>query len=208
MGRKPNLVISKHFKRGAKIGDASNRYQFTCKHCGERFPKGRIESLYNHVTKSCTALPSQEKSALVLQIHELGLAANAAAPAANKAKLGDRTNAGDHVLPPDQQNFDALNVLAEASRQVVATQYSYPPTVTTGNDIGVTSRVLDPALENEGFSCSSFGGVDDGDPALENGAVFMRTLMSLRLTVSRNHLRWRHQYCSNFFRTQSASTSK
>lgn len=35
MGRKPNPLILEFFERGPKIGDQSNRYQHTCKRCGE-----------------------------------------------------------------------------------------------------------------------------------------------------------------------------
>lgn len=172
MGRKPNPVISKHFTRGAKIGDASNRYQFTCKQCGERFPKGRIETLYNHITMKCTALSSGEKSILVLQIHELDLAANAASAAKNMAKSEKSTKGGLQFSTSPQQPFDGLNALAEASRQVVATQSSRSAPATTNDDIGGTPMVLDPALEKETFPYKSFNGMKDYILAGENGGPF------------------------------------
>lgn len=36
MGRKPNQLILEFFERGPKLDDASNRYQHTCKSCGEK----------------------------------------------------------------------------------------------------------------------------------------------------------------------------
>jgi hypothetical protein len=38
MGRKPNQLILEYFERGPKLEDASNRYQHTCKSCGEKVP--------------------------------------------------------------------------------------------------------------------------------------------------------------------------
>lgn len=35
MGRKPNALILEFFERGAKLADQSNRYEHTCKRCGE-----------------------------------------------------------------------------------------------------------------------------------------------------------------------------
>lgn len=36
MGRRPNQLILEFFERGPKLEDASNRYQHTCKSCGEK----------------------------------------------------------------------------------------------------------------------------------------------------------------------------
>lgn len=35
MGRRPNIIVAEFFSRGAKLEDASNRYQHTCRRCGE-----------------------------------------------------------------------------------------------------------------------------------------------------------------------------
>lgn len=56
MGRKPNPLIQEYFDRGSKLADSSNRYPHTCKLCGERFPKGRLDSLMSHITKKCPAI--------------------------------------------------------------------------------------------------------------------------------------------------------
>jgi hypothetical protein len=35
MGRRPKAWVRRFFNRGAKLDDASNRYEHTCKACGE-----------------------------------------------------------------------------------------------------------------------------------------------------------------------------
>ena len=63
MGRKPNPLILSRFHRGTKLGDASNRYQYTCKACAEHFPKGRMDSLVAHLTgtsKRCPGMTDDE----------------------------------------------------------------------------------------------------------------------------------------------------
>ena len=133
MGRKPNALILQYFYRGAKLEDASNRYQHTCKACGEVFPKGRIDSLQNHITKKCTALDHPEKTKILLQFHN-SPSSSSASKAEKKAKEHRTTNIPAQHLHTPQQAFDGLNVLAEASRQVgpVETRAShiqtYPPT--------------------------------------------------------------------------------
>jgi hypothetical protein len=169
MGRKPNPIISKHFTRGAKLGDASNRYQWTCKQCGERFPKGRIDALYNHLSKKCTALSLKERKGLVLEIHNLSPAADA---------LGGEES---HLK---EQNCDRLNMLAEA----VANQHnypsSYPPppyshTFTKEDEMRVRSMVLDPALENDVVSSSHSGEIQADILAQQNGKPFCRSVLSM-----------------------------
>ncbi|KAK8174854.1 hypothetical protein BC567DRAFT_163615 [Phyllosticta citribraziliensis] len=71
MGRKPNQLILEFFERGPKLEDASNRYQHTCRSCGERFPKGRIDTLTAHLVKKCPALTSQDRQRAILQFHDL-----------------------------------------------------------------------------------------------------------------------------------------
>lgn len=53
MGRKPNQRVLEYFDRGARLADNSNRYEHTCKACGELFPKGRIETLIAHIERKC-----------------------------------------------------------------------------------------------------------------------------------------------------------
>jgi hypothetical protein len=143
MGRKPNPIILQYFDRGPKLEDASNRYQHSCKQCGEQFPKGRIDSLTNHLTKKCSAISLDERREVLLRLHNVGPAADSRAGATTTVQ-----NGGNVTLPfsPSRQ-FDRLNVLAEASRQVGATNepsrsggYTTQP-----NGEGV---VVDPALQN------------------------------------------------------------
>lgn len=169
MGRRPNPVFCKHFTRGAKIGNASNRYQWTCKQCGEHFAKGRVENLYNHLTISCSALTLKEKSDFALEIHQLRAVANAALAAKKKAEGEQIKEPACPFLPPLQHNLNGLNVLAEASRQVVATQYTYQPPFSSGNGIQGRPTVLDPALEVETYPKSFFASVNDGNAVRKNG---------------------------------------
>lgn len=51
MGRRPNQLILEYFERGPKLEDASNRYQHTCKSCGEKVSP-LDKSLWAKVQKS------------------------------------------------------------------------------------------------------------------------------------------------------------
>ncbi|KAF2657538.1 hypothetical protein K491DRAFT_654652 [Lophiostoma macrostomum CBS 122681] len=117
MGRKPNQLILEFFERGPKLEDSSNRYQHTCKSCGEKFPKGRIDSLTNHLVKKCPALPLRDRQRALLQFHDLpadlpDMAQMAAAP-------GPMQHGPTMNLPfaPTKQGMSALETLAEVSRQ-------------------------------------------------------------------------------------------
>ncbi|KAF2131316.1 hypothetical protein P153DRAFT_394666 [Dothidotthia symphoricarpi CBS 119687] len=99
MGRRPNQLILEYFERGPKLEDASNRYQHTCKSCGERFAKGRIDSLTSHLRA-------------LLQFHELPL------PDSMANGHGQMHTGQNMRLPyaPSKQ-LSALETLAEVSRQ-------------------------------------------------------------------------------------------
>lgn len=151
MGRKPNQLILEFFIRGPKLEDASNRYQHTCKACGEKFPKGRIDSLTNHLVKKCQAIPLRDRQRVLLRLHELPDLAEGnpdkdpSAAGANKGKSADASF-------PNRPNFDGLNVLAEASRQVGASdQTKSGQAYTQSVTVGGKTVVVDPALEAEGF---------------------------------------------------------
>ncbi|KAF2199879.1 hypothetical protein GQ43DRAFT_419298 [Delitschia confertaspora ATCC 74209] len=108
MGRKPNQLILEFFERGPKLEDASNRYQHTCKSCGEKFPKGRIDSLTTHLVKKCPALPLRDRQRAILQFHELP-----DLPETSQPMGGQPMN-----LPfAPKQGMSALETLAEVSRQ-------------------------------------------------------------------------------------------
>ncbi|KAF1840706.1 uncharacterized protein K460DRAFT_346889 [Cucurbitaria berberidis CBS 394.84] len=119
MGRRPNQLILEYFERGPKLEDASNRYQHTCKSCGERFPKGRIDSLTNHLVKKCPALPLRDRQRALLQFHELPLPENMTqtqttdAPGPSQMQNGQKMNL---AFAPSKQ-LSALETLAEVSRQ-------------------------------------------------------------------------------------------
>ena len=154
MGRKPNQLILEFFIRGQKLEDASNRYQHTCKACGEKFPKGRIDSLTNHLVKKCQAIPLRDRQRVLLRLHELpDLADGDQNKDPNAA--GQGKGKGSDVSFTTRQNFDGLNVLAEASRQVGASdQTKRGPAYTQGVTVGGKTVVVDPALEAEGFQGS------------------------------------------------------
>ncbi|KAJ5489280.1 hypothetical protein N7539_004170 [Penicillium diatomitis] len=149
MGRKPNQLILEFFNRGPKLEDSSNRYQHTCKSCGEKFPKGRIDSLTNHLIKKCQAIGLRDRQRVLMRMHEMpdltgaGTAADANNPNAPAGKKAD----GSFGTRP---NFDGLNVLAEASRQVGASDHTKPrPAFTQSVTSGGKTVVVDPALEAE-----------------------------------------------------------
>ncbi|KAL3480227.1 hypothetical protein BJX99DRAFT_220945 [Aspergillus californicus] len=152
MGRKPNQLILEFFIRGQKLEDASNRYQHTCKACGEKFPKGRIDSLTNHLVKKCQAIPLRDRQRVLLRLHELPDLADSDQ---NKDPNAAGQSKGKSVDVPytTRQNFDGLNVLAEASRQVGASDQSKRggPAYTQSVTVGGKTVVVDPALEAEGF---------------------------------------------------------
>jgi hypothetical protein len=46
MGRRPNVVVGEFFHRGQKLDDNSNRYQHTCKKCGQHVRRGKSKARY------------------------------------------------------------------------------------------------------------------------------------------------------------------
>lgn len=143
MGRKPNPIILQYFDRGPKLEDASNRYQHSCKQCGEQFPKGRIDSLINHLTKKCSAITLDERREVLLRLHNVGPSAD---PQSGKTTTLQKGANISLPFSPSRQ-FDRLNVLAEASRQVGATNdpNRLGAYTSQANGEGV---VVDPALQN------------------------------------------------------------
>ncbi|EKD19750.1 uncharacterized protein L3040_001904 [Drepanopeziza brunnea f. sp. 'multigermtubi'] len=113
MGRKPNALIIQHFERGAKLNDSSNRYEHTCRSCGEKFPKGRIDSLTSHLIKKCPALSVQDRQKVLLEMNNL--------PHLPQGAQGEGLmNGSTRDLPigqPPQDNWSALGILAEVARR-------------------------------------------------------------------------------------------
>jgi hypothetical protein len=82
-----------------------------------QFPKGRIDSLTNHLVKKCPALPLRDRQRALLQFHELPLPdamAQTAAAAPGQMQNGQKMN---HPFTPSKQGMSALETLAEVSRQ-------------------------------------------------------------------------------------------
>lgn len=115
MGRKPNPLILEYFERGPKLKDNSNRYQHTCRQCGENFPKGRIDSLTTHITKKCPAISDSDRMRACLELHGIA-SAKAALPASHPPTGAQVTS--QQLLSDLPQPWSALETLAEASRQV------------------------------------------------------------------------------------------
>jgi hypothetical protein len=105
-----------HFERGEKLNDSSNRYQHTCKSCGEKFPKGRIDSLMTHLFKKCPAISQQDRQKALLESH--GLSGNAS----GNSSGGVQMNGPTVELPITTRNWTALETLAEVSRQIVTNE--------------------------------------------------------------------------------------
>ncbi len=119
MGRKPNQLILEFFDRGAKLPDGSNRYEHTCKACGERFPKGRIESLMSHLKTKCQAIGSEDRHRAFSQSNE---------HPDSELQDGDGSLGFAAVIKGEQhttklpisgrRKLTGLEALAEASRQI------------------------------------------------------------------------------------------
>lgn len=117
MGRRPNSLILQYFERGPKLNDNSNRYPHTCKACGENFPKGRIDSLTNHLTKKCPAISEADRINACLTLHGI----SQAAPRGQKTQPA-QGNGPPVDLPMMQRDWTALETLAEVSRQIEANE--------------------------------------------------------------------------------------
>ncbi|OAX79731.1 hypothetical protein ACJ72_05950, partial [Emergomyces africanus] len=163
MGRKPNGIVSEFFNRGAKLADSSNRYEHTCKSCGQNFPKGRADSLLSHLVKSCQAISAVDKQRVLhlwRAAPERGRPGHGAAGkklhANGNGRIG-RGKSGNLPYAARQTVFNGigglngLNVLAEASRQVGASDGKHPNNNSEDggeNILGDKTIVVDPALES------------------------------------------------------------
>ncbi|GAB7361007.1 hypothetical protein MBLNU230_g1050t1 [Neophaeotheca triangularis] len=151
MGRKPNSLVLEFFERGDKLEDHSNRYQFTCKNCGDFFAKGRIDSLLGHVQKKCPNVTPWDRDRVAFHQQNNSQASrnaqiNQSAPETNTmmAFNGFQNNQPDLVqyelpLPPfysqqdsqgpfySQTGQSALETLAEVSRQHLDYSSQRPP---------------------------------------------------------------------------------
>ncbi|PQE15404.1 zn 2cys6 transcription factor protein [Rutstroemia sp. NJR-2017a BVV2] len=105
-------LILQHFERGPKLNDSSNRYQHTCKTCGEKFPKGRIDSLTAHLVKKCPAISLRDRQRALLELNNLP---DVADRTRNAGPLQPVPNVG---LSGANRNWTALETLAEVSRRM------------------------------------------------------------------------------------------
>lgn len=126
------------------------------------FPKGRIDSLTNHLVKKCQAIPLRDRQRVLLRLHELPDLTDGESVKDSPTGKG---KAGDNGFP-NRQNFDGLNVLAEASRQVGASDVTKRPGYTQSVTAGGKTVIVDPALEAEGFQ----GQVQGSDAHIEGVA--------------------------------------
>ena len=109
-------MILQHFERGAKLNDSSNRYQHTCKACGEKFPKGRIDSLTTHLVKKCPAITLRDRQKALLELNGLNNIPDLAnAPPGQNGEV--QINGPTVELPVGigNRNWTALETLAEVS---------------------------------------------------------------------------------------------
>ena len=150
MGRRPNQLVLEYFLRGSKLEDASNRYQYTCKACGEHFAKGRMETLAGHLATKCGALSGEDRNRALLQLRQV--------PELSRQSHGGEIDDGSRergvvgkdvkALPATSpcattssttgQRLSGLEALAEASRRV-----EYP--VSGGQD----ENAIDPSLKED-----------------------------------------------------------
>ncbi|EGY13775.1 uncharacterized protein VDAG_00457 [Verticillium dahliae VdLs.17] len=132
MGRKPNPIICEYFTRGPKLTDSSNRYPHKCKLCGENFPKGRGEALTKHITEKCPAITPEQRINAALNLS--GLQARSLA----SRHLNDHVRASNGIASANEapEAWDALQTLAEASRQVGATEM-----------VPQNRNLIDPAIQ-------------------------------------------------------------
>ncbi|MCJ1479590.1 hypothetical protein MMC13_008276 [Lambiella insularis] len=150
MGRKPNQLVTEFFTRGPKLEDASNRYQYTCKACGEHFPKGRMEILASHLANKCGALSGEDRDRALMQLRQV--------PEQTKSRQRQHLQENDLRISGKREKLSlaqvsslerkltGLEALAEASRQV-----EHP--AQKGESAGQDENVIDPSLrETESYT--------------------------------------------------------
>jgi hypothetical protein len=190
MGRKPNQLILEFFERGPKLEDASNRYQHTCRACGEKFPKGRIDSLTNHLVKKCQAIPIRDRQRALLQLHELPTtidpgSTSTTSPTTKQDGNGLPSKGKDKDLPYAGRSpwgsgagLIGLDALAEASRQVDASatgqkkQAAYNGTSNAQSNGSRKAVVVDPALESMAFQFRPSSSDGEGTYCAEHITAF------------------------------------
>ncbi|KAM5454693.1 hypothetical protein MaudCBS49596_001990 [Microsporum audouinii] len=156
MGRKPNKLITEFFRRGEKLPDSSNRYEHTCRLCGEKFLKGRPDTLINHITKICPAISTADRDRVV---YISGTATNRyrekdnvrqglPVSDSNGAKMADSPRGKRAADFQNGPSLNGLNVLAEASRRVGASNEGHLQDRIFELNTSDRDVVVDPALDN------------------------------------------------------------
>jgi hypothetical protein len=106
-------MILRHFDRGQKLTDNSNRYEHTCKRCGERYPKGRSDALINHILKKCNRISADDRKKAFIEHGNLPDDGFNFLP-------GNLPNGGQPGEVPNGENgWNGLELLAEVSRAQV-----------------------------------------------------------------------------------------
>lgn len=101
------------------MNDSSNRYEHTCKACGEKFPKGRIDSLTTHLVKKCPGITVHDRQKALLELN--GFASEAARDQSGGVQMNGPGPAVE--LPMARQSWTALETLAEVSRQIGTSEH-------------------------------------------------------------------------------------
>lgn len=143
MGRRPNQRVLEYFDRGARLEDNSNRYEHTCKACGENFPKGRVETLIAHIERKCPSItrhdvipepsPAAISTSPTLHVHPYDEDAleNSISP----------TPKGKQLVLPVSSRRSGLEALVEAASR----QLEHPRKATKES----RNQSIDPDLEKD-----------------------------------------------------------
>ena len=121
IANKTKALILQHFERGPKLNDSSNRYEHTCKGCGEKFPKGRIDSLTAHILKKCVAMRDQDRQRAQLEFSQMNDLQNQVHGHNGEVQMKGKTV----DLPIVNRNWSALETLAEVSRQIDMNEHKH-----------------------------------------------------------------------------------
>ena len=145
MGRKQNQVVVDFFNRGKKLNDNSNRYEHTCKACGEHFPKGRVEVLITHVEKKCPVIGAKDRACATTQ--STGKAQfdpnlRGGSVGLDRPILHGPAETRSTLAPESSRGLTGLEALAEASRQV-----EHPPRPVSS--FAEQDHLIDPSLEGQ-----------------------------------------------------------
>ncbi|KAL1306897.1 hypothetical protein AAFC00_005541 [Neodothiora populina] len=124
MGRKPNALILEFFERGPKLNDQSNRYQHTCRRCGEVFPKGRPDSLIRHLFEKCPKITQADRARALWQPAETpshhSQQQSLSGINNTNGQYGQLPTPTDMLPFATQREPSGLDALAEVSRQLQA----------------------------------------------------------------------------------------